>query len=59
MSLTIEQAQSLIIKKLEDENKKLKGLILLTDSSVSNVEVGDLQLKQWQEFLRCFPELEF
>jgi len=35
---------------------KLKRLLLLADDSVSSVVVSDLQIKQWSEFLKEFPD---
>lgn len=35
---------------------KLKRLILLTDPAVSNVEMNDIALRQWNEFVRAFPD---
>lgn len=35
---------------------KLKELILLTDDVVSDITIGDTQLKQWNEFVREFPD---
>lgn len=32
--------------------EKLKQLLLLTDPAVSNVEMNDLTIKQWAEFVR-------
>jgi len=46
-------------KELEELKKKvelLKRLILLTDDSVSNEEVSDLQIKQWTKYIEVFPE---
>lgn len=40
---------------LHEKNDKLKQLLLLTDSSVSNITVGDTQLRQWNEYIKCFP----
>lgn len=50
--------------KLEKENArlreqilKLKALILYTDEVLSSEQCGsDIQLKQWNEFIRCFSE---
>lgn len=35
---------------------KLKRLMLLTDPSVSSVEMNDLTMTQWREFIREFPD---
>ena len=35
---------------------KLKRLMLLTDPTVSNVTVGNLQVTQWSEFTSEFPD---
>ena len=35
---------------------KLKQLILLTDPCVSSEQMGPLQIKQWSEFIKQFPE---
>lgn len=40
----------------ERKVEKLKRLILLTDSSVSDVEVTFITTRQWCEFVRVFPE---
>lgn len=40
----------------ERKVEKLKGLLLLTDKSVSNVVVGDTQIKQWNSFINEFPD---
>lgn len=45
-----------LLDKANEKTQKLKELLLLTDPVVSNVVVGDTQLKQWQEFIKCFPE---
>lgn len=42
--------------RLQAENKKLRELILLTDSAVSGIEVGSTQLIQWEEFCRVYPQ---
>ena len=39
-----------------EKNQKLKSLMLLTDPIVSNVTVNDVALKQWAEFIKCFPD---
>lgn len=36
--------------------EKLKSLMLLTDPVVSMEEVGDIQLRQWAEFVKFFPD---
>lgn len=38
--------------------RKLKALLLLTDEVVENVTMGELQIKQWDEYIKCFPEDE-
>ncbi len=45
-----------IILDLTKKNNKLKELILLTDDSVSDIVVGDTQLKQWNSYLSEFPD---
>lgn len=40
----------------ERKVEKLKRLILLTDDSVSHVEVNDVAVTQWQSFLDAFPD---
>ena len=40
----------------ERKVEKLKGLLLLTDNCVSNVVVGETQLKQWNSYLEAFPD---
>lgn len=37
------------------EYLKLKALILLVDPAVSMEPMNDLSVKQWNEFVRCFP----
>jgi hypothetical protein len=44
------------IRFLQSKVDKLLHLLLLTDPLLSNVIVGDTQLKQHQEFLRAFPD---
>ena len=50
------ECQTCKIKELNKKITKLKALILLVDESVSNVTVCDTQLRQWSEFISCFPE---
>ena len=45
-----------IIKELQAKNTKLKELLLLVDPAVSGIDVGNTQLKQWNEFIKCFPD---
>lgn len=40
----------------ERKVKLLKELLLLTHDSVSNVEIAELQVIQWREFIKEFPE---
>jgi len=43
--------------ELKEKYNKLKRLLLLTDDSVSHFECGSkIQLAQWNEFIKCFPE---
>ena len=35
---------------------KLKSLLILTDPAVENEQVSDLTAKQWNEYIKCFPE---
>lgn len=35
---------------------KLKSLLILTDPAVETEQVSDLTSKQWNEYIRCFPE---
>jgi DNA-binding ferritin-like protein len=49
---SVVEREIVLRKKVE----KLKGLLLLTDESVSDEKVGDLQLKQWQSFVAAFPD---
>jgi len=45
--------------KIDIQNKKLlklKQLILLCDPVVSKIIVEETQLKQWGEFIKCFPD---
>jgi hypothetical protein len=44
------------IENLQAENEKLKRLLLLTDDAVSDVFMNDLTMRQWAEFIKCFPE---
>lgn len=44
------------LKAEKNKVSKLKELLLLTDPVVSDVEVGTTQVKQHQEFLKCFPD---
>lgn len=47
---------TLYIKNLEDRVIKLEQLLLLTDPSVEDEEVGPLTLKQWAEYVKSFPK---
>jgi hypothetical protein len=40
----------------ERKLEKLKRLVLLTDTSVSNVIMNDLSIRQWNEFVKEFPD---
>lgn len=40
----------------ERKVEKLKRLLLLTDSVVSNVEMNETAIKQWNEFIKEFPD---
>ena len=40
----------------ERKVEKLKALLLLVDPVVSHVEVNDVALAQWQEYIKEFPE---
>lgn len=40
----------------ERKVEKLKRLLLLTDPVVSGVVVGPVQIVQWNEYIREFPE---
>lgn len=40
----------------ERKVEKLKSLLLLTDSAVSSVVVGELSVTQWNEFIKAFPD---
>lgn len=40
----------------ERKVEKLKRLILLTDPVVSSLEMNDTAIKQWNEFIREFPD---
>ena len=44
------------IKLLTDKISKLKGLILLVDPSVSDECVAPVQVTQWDEYTKCFPD---
>ena len=39
-------------RRSEEKINKLKSLLLLTDPAVSNVEMNDLSLKQWNEYTK-------
>jgi len=43
------------IDQLTAKVGKLKELLLLTDPVVSNDEEGDTQLRQWTDFIKCYP----
>lgn len=45
-----------IMRHQQRKIQKLKRLLLLVDSSVSGEVVSDLQIKQWQEFIKAFPD---
>lgn len=40
----------------ERKVEKLKALILLTDPEFSHMVMNDIAIKQWQEYLKEFPE---
>lgn len=40
---------------IKAQNLKLKGLLLLTDSSVSDEVMNSIAIKQWNEYVRAFP----
>lgn len=42
--------------RMQPKIDKLKGLLLLTDPSVSNEEMNSLSAKQWSEYIKTFPE---
>ena len=44
------------MERLQEENRKLKELLLLTDPVVANVEMNEVTLKQANEFLRWEKE---
>ena len=44
------------INKLKAENAKLLKLLLLTDDSVSNIEMSDTQVRQFREYSRWIQE---
>ncbi len=43
----------------ERKVEKLKRLLLLTDNSVSNVEMNDTAIRQWKAFISEFPDEGF
>lgn len=45
-----------IMRHQERKIQKLKRLLLLVDSSVSKETVTELQSKQWQEYIKTFPD---
>lgn len=44
------------IEKMKRKLQKLKQLILLTDPLVSGEQMNEIALKQWNEFIREFPD---
>lgn len=57
-SMAFEDVRNAIKREilLLEKVSKLKQLLLLTDASVSNVEMNDLTMKQWNEFVKTFPD---
>lgn len=52
-ALTVTQEEWLLrTKSLEEENHKLKSLLLLVDPAVSSEEMNSLSIKQFNEFTR-------
>ena len=51
----IELLQKELAKEREKSNK-LERLMLLVDTSVSDIVVGDTQVRQWGEFLKVYPD---
>lgn len=43
-------------EQLQRKLDKLKRLILLTDDSVSDVEMNELTMRQWKAFIEEFPD---
>ncbi len=54
--LTQLEKAEVISNKKDEVISKLIQLLLLTDYSVSNYVIGDVQFIQWQSFLMDFPE---
>lgn len=44
------------LRALKEKCAKLRMLLLLTDPAVSNEQMNDLTLKQWQAFVKEFPD---
>lgn len=44
------------IETIKAKCLKLKQLILLTDPVVGDVVMNDVSMRQWNEFIKCFPD---
>lgn len=44
------------IALLKEQKEKLIRLILLSDPSVSNVEMNEVSARQWQEYCTTYPD---
>lgn len=57
-SMPFEDVKNAISREiiLLQKINKLKQLLLLTDPSVSDVVMNDLSVKQWNEFVKAFPD---
>lgn len=63
---TLKRGYELVFKKwgeymkraqlAERKVQKLKSLLLLVDPAVSNIEVSSTTLRQWNEFIKEFPD---
>lgn len=53
INMTINESKMLSVKL-----DKLKQIVLLTDESVSDVEMNNLTMRQWAAYCKYFPEEE-
>jgi hypothetical protein len=52
---TLEEAEDKI-EYLEEKVQKLISLMILTDAKVSDVEMNSVTARQWEEFIKHYPE---
>ncbi len=50
------EPESGAIELLKQKIEKLKGLMFLIDDAVSSEIIGELQIRQNNEFVKCFPD---